>query len=308
MRYLVTGGCGFIGSHLAEALAAEGAAVRVYDDLSSGHERNLAAFRDKVEFVRGDVRDRAALEAAMDGVDAVFHEAAVVSVFDSVERPVDNHEINVTGTLNVLLAARARGVRRVVAASSAAVYGDDPALPKREDMRPQAESPYAAAKIAGEHYLNVFAKRYRLPTVSLRYFNVYGPRQDPASMYSGVVSKFVDALRAGGAPTVYGDGRQTRDFVFVKDVVQANLLALRAPGIGNGEAFNVGTGECTSLLDLLEALRALTGRTFRTVFREARAGDVRDSVADISRARQELGFAPQYDIRRGLAALLGSSR
>jgi len=301
---LVTGGCGFIGSHLAECLVEEGHAVRIYDNLSSGHERNIDGFRDRVEVIIGDVRDPDALRAAMRGVECVFHEAALVSVFDSVERPRENHDINITGTLNVLMASREQGVRRVILASSAAVYGNNPQLPKTEDMRPEPASPYALAKICDEYYLSVFAQLYGVETVSLRYFNVYGPRQDPASMYSGVISKFTDVIRSGQNPTVYGDGCQTRDFVFVADVVRANLLAMRAPLLGHGEVFNVGTGRQISLLDLLAILKELTGSQFTVQFREARKGDVRHSVADITKARQMLGYNPQYDIRAGLAALL----
>ena len=307
MAYLVTGGCGFIGSHLAEALVSRGEDVRVFDNLSSGYERNLAGFRDRVDLRIGDVRDRAALDSAMQGVTHVFHEAALVSVFDSVDRPGENHEINITGTLNVLLAARERGVRRVVVASSAAIYGDDPALPKSETMLPAPESPYGLAKIAKEYYMRVFARLYGVETVSLRYFNVYGPRQDPSSMYSGVISKFTDTVRGGEDPTIYGDGKQTRDFVFVRDVVQANLLAMQAAGMGAGEAVNVGTGIRTSLLDLLEALRELTGATFRVNFADARKGDIRHSVADISLAGELLGYRPGCGIREGLGELLAAS-
>lgn len=304
MRYLVTGGCGFIGSHLCEALVAQGAEVRILDNLSSGKEDNIAPFRDRVELVKADVRDSAALDEAMRGVDRVFHEAALVSVFESVEKPLDNHEINITGTLNVLLAAVSAGVRRVVVASSAAVYGNDPDLPKMEDMVPRPESPYALAKIAKEHYMTVFNKLYGIQTVSLRYFNVYGPRQDPGSMYSGVISRFVDAVRAGRNPTIFGDGLQTRDFVFVKDVVQANLEAMHSDGVGCGEVFNIGTGRALSLLELLDGLRNVTGRSFEVEFKPARAGDVRHSVADISRARRALRYEPRYDIRQGLSELL----
>ena len=304
--YLITGGSGFIGSHIAEALVARGDAVRVFDNLASGFELNLAAFRDKLEFVRGDVRDPAALAQAMHGVRYVFHEAALVSVFDSVDRPLDNHEINITGTLNVLNAARVAGVKRAVVASSAAIYGNDPALPKREDMRPQPESPYALAKIAKEYYMSVFASLYGLETVSLRYFNVYGPRQDPKSMYSGVISKFCDVLAAGKDPTIFGDGGQTRDFIFVKDVVAANLLAMESPGIGHGEAFNVATGHQTSLIDLLAVLEELTGRNFTTHFQPARAGDIRHSYADVTKARQQMGFEAKYGVREGLRHLLAA--
>ncbi len=300
--YLVTGGCGFIGSHLVEALAGEGHIVRVLDDLSSGYTRNLAHIRGRVEVIVGDVRDPAQVAAAMEGMSHVFHEAALVSVFDSVNRPRDNHDINLTGTLNVLEAARARGVRRVVMASSAAVYGNNPDLPKREDMRPEPESPYAIGKIGGEYMARVFHRLYGLETVALRYFNVYGPRQDPTSMYSGVISKFSSVLAAGGTPRIFGDGGQTRDFVFVGDVVQANLLAMRTPAAAAG-VFNVGTGRQTSLLDLLATLQAIAGRSGAPEFAEARAGDIRDSVADISRAREVLGYEPRATLHAGLAEL-----
>lgn len=303
-NYLITGGAGFIGSHLAEELLGGGHRVRIFDNLSSGHLANLDAFRDRVEFIRGDVRDRAAVEAAMDGVEFCFHEAALVSVFESVERPDDNHEINITGTLNVLGAARKAGTKRVVFASSAAVYGNDPVLPKREDLRPQPASPYAAGKITGEYYLSIFARLYGVQTVSLRYFNVFGPRQDPRSMYSGVISKFTDDLRAGRTPVVFGDGRQTRDFVFVKDVVQANLKAMQSVHAGRGESFNVATGQTASLLDLLAALGELSGRSITPEFREARPGDIQHSSADISRARNILGYEPRFSLRTGLEMLL----
>jgi UDP-glucose 4-epimerase len=303
MQYLVTGGAGFIGSHIAEELLAAGHQVRVFDNLSSGYEKNLAGL--DVEFVRGDVRDPGALNSAAAGVDGIFHQAALVSVPESVEKPVENHDVNVTGTLNVLLAAREARVRRVLLASSAAVYGDAPQLPKREDMLPRPASPYALAKTAGEHYLRVFAGLYGLETVSLRYFNVFGPRQDPGSMYSGVISKFVDVITAGGTPTVFGDGGQTRDFVYVKDVVRANLLAMEGERVGGGEAFNVGTGRQTSLLELLAALAAILGREAPPEFSAPRAGDIRHSAADISRAREVLGYDPQATLEQGLRALAG---
>ena len=308
MSYMITGGCGFIGSHIAEALVARGESVRILDNLSSGYEQNLAAFRDRVDVLIGDVRDPADLDAAMADVRFVFHEAALVSVFDSVERPLDNHAINLTGTLNVLEAARRAGVKRVVVASSAAVYGNDPNLPKTETMLPCPESPYALAKIAKEYYMRVYAKLYGLETVCLRYFNVYGPRQDPKSMYSGVISKFSDVILAGETPVVFGDGLQTRDFVFVKDVVAANLRAMEAPGVGAGGVFNVATGRRTSLLDLLAVMKSIAGRDFEPEFREARAGDVRHSVADVSRARETLGFEAAHDLESGLRALLDSLR
>ncbi|MDA0990174.1 MAG: NAD-dependent epimerase/dehydratase family protein [Verrucomicrobia bacterium] len=306
MAYLVTGGCGFIGSHLVEALVAAGEPVRILDNLSSGYERNIEPFRDRIEFQQGDVRDIGALTAAMDGVRYVFHEAALVSVFDSVERPRDNHDINLTGTINVLEAARAAGAQRVVVASSAAIYGNDPELPKTESMRPVPESPYALAKITKEYYMRVYAALYGLETVSLRYFNVYGPRQDPSSMYSGVISKFCEVYNSSGTPQVFGDGLQTRDFVFVKDVVDANLRAMRTPGIGNGEPMNVATGQRTSLLDLLRHLSELTGHRVDPIFKDARVGDVKHSVADVSRARERMNFEAGFSLRQGLQALLES--
>jgi UDP-glucose 4-epimerase len=302
MKYLVTGGAGFIGSHIAEELLAAGHEVRVLDNLSSGYEKNIAGL--DVEFVKADVRDLDALRSAATGVDGVFHQAALVSVPESIEKPVENNEINVTGTLNVLLAARDCGVRRVVLASSAAVYGNAPDLPKREDMLPEPVSPYALGKIAGEYYLRVFAELYEIQAVSLRYFNVYGPRQDPSSMYSGVISKFADVLAGGGVPTIFGDGKQTRDFVYVKDVAAANLLAMGSENVGRGEVFNIGTGRQTSLLELLETLAGTFGRELTPDFAEARAGDIKHSVSDIARARATLNYEPRATLEEGLKALV----
>jgi len=304
MKYLITGGAGFIGSHLAHALVAQKHEVVVYDNLSSGNEHNLAPVRSSLQFIQADIRDCDALTAAMHRVDGVFHEAALVSVFASVDQPMLNHDINLTGTVNVLQAARSAGVRRVVMACTAAAYGNEPSLPKHEDMRPQPESPYALSKVAAEYYLRVFAQLYNLETVALRYFNVYGPRQDPNSMYSGVISKFTHVINSGGNPVVFGDGGQTRDFVFVSDIVRANLLAMQAPDLGHGEIINIGTGSEVSLLELLQVLRQLTGRHFQVQFQAARPGDVRHSVADISRAQHMLGYAPTTTIEVGLAQLL----
>ena len=304
--YLVTGGCGFIGSHICEGLVERGHTVRVLDNLASGYLRNLDHLGSAVEIQQGDVRNPDDVRKAVAGVRGVFHEAALVSVFDSVQRPMDNHDINATGTLQVLLAARDAGVQRVVLASTAAAYGNDPELPKREDMRPQPESPYAVAKIAGEHYLRLFASLYALPTVVLRYFNVFGPRQDPKSPYSGVISRFCDDVTAGRTPTVFGDGGQTRDFVFVKDVVQANWLAMSDRTEGRGQIYNVASGRTASLLDLLATLSQLTGRPVAPAHQPARAGDIRHSAADIAKARRELGYEPQFDLTRGLDLLLKS--
>ncbi|MCX6996691.1 MAG: NAD-dependent epimerase/dehydratase family protein [Kiritimatiellaeota bacterium] len=304
--YLITGGCGFIGSHIAEALVAEGHAVRVFDNLATGCLENLGGFADRVEFVRGDIRDPAALQAALRGIEFVFHEAALVSVAISVKDPEENDAINIRGTLNVLQAARAAGAKRVVLASSAAIYGNNPDLPKREEMLPEPESPYALGKLAGEHYLRLFRSLYGLQTVVLRYFNVFGPRQDARSMYSGVISKFAADLQAGRTPTIFGDGGQTRDFVFVKDVVQANLLAMRSDRVGRGETFNVATHTPCTLLDLLALLQKLTGRSGPPRFEAERAGDIRHSCADISKAQRVLGYQPQFRLEDGLCALLAA--
>lgn len=302
--YLVTGGCGFIGSHLVEALARAGARVRVLDNLSGGRRENLAAVAGDVEVVEADVRDADAVRRAAVGMDGIFHEAALVSVFDSVNRPRENHDINSTGTLNVLLAAREQGVRRVVFASTAAAYGNDPELPKCEAMRPSPESPYAVAKVSGEHYLRLFHTLYGMETVSLRYFNVFGPRQDPRSPYSGVVSRFVEFAREGRQPVVFGDGLQSRDFVFVRDVVQANVRAMQASGAGRGEVINVASGRTATLLDLLAVLSRLLGRDLSPRHEPTRPGDIRHSSASIDQARSLLGYQPEYDLERGLRALL----
>ncbi len=304
MRILVTGGCGFIGSHLSEALVQAGHQVRVLDNLSTGRRMNLAAVADQVEIRVGDVRAADVVSEACRGMEAVFHEAALVSVVDSVTRPRDNHDINITGTLNVLEAARQHGVPRVIMASSAAIYGNDPALPKQESMRPSPASPYAIAKLTGEHYLQVYSQLYGMQNVALRYFNVYGPRQSAASPYSGVISKFVQCLQQGVAPTVCGDGQQSRDFVYVQDVVQANVAALTCSCEGVEPAFNVASGRVTTLLGLLQVLGELAGRPLVPEFAPARAGDIRHSAADISKAAVRLGYRPTFALPAGLRLLL----
>jgi UDP-glucose 4-epimerase len=306
--YLVTGGCGFIGSHLCEAILARGGRVRVLDDLSSGHLQNIEPFRDRVELVIGSVCEEGVVSAAMAGVTYVFQEAALVSVFDSVARPRDNHDINMTGTLNVLTAAKQAGVKRVVMASSAAVYGNDPEIPKRETMTPRPESPYAIGKITGEYYLRIFHSLYGLETVALRYFNVYGPRQDPKSVYSGVISRFFRDIKQGVAPTVYGDGGQSRDFVFVDDVVQANMLAMHNQHTGCGEVFNVATGRSVTLMELLHEMGEVLGCRVQPEFQPARAGDIRASAASIELIQSSLGYQPRSDLRSGLASLLASEQ
>jgi UDP-glucose 4-epimerase len=329
MKYLVTGGAGFIGSHIVDALVANDHDVVVLDDLSSGHEKNLSKVLRRIEFIRGDIRDSGICLNAAKDCDGIFHEAALVSVPDSINRPRDSHDINITGTLNVLEAARKHGVKRVVFASSAAVYGDNPELPKREDMLPEPKSPYALAKLAGEYYLKVYAECFGLEAVALRYFNVFGPRQDPSSMYSGVISVFSERIKNGLPITIYGDGQQTRDFVNVADVVQANLLAMQVdcqksavkgqrsdhsnphqlttdnhqPGSRNFVVLNVATGQQTSLLELLDTLEAITGNKVPRSFAPTREGDIRHSAADISKIRKALGYAPVVELKEGLGRL-----
>jgi UDP-glucose 4-epimerase len=307
VRALVTGGAGFIGSHIAERLVGEGHEVRIIDNLSSGHRANFAGFADKVEFVEGDIRDLGLLERLTQGCDWIFHQAAVVSVPYSVEHPQETHDVNIQGTLNVLLAARKNKVKRVMFACSAATYGEDPELPKRETMAPQPCSPYGVEKITGEYYLGVFNQLYDVETVSLRYFNVFGPRQDPRSPYSGVISIFVDRALTDKTPLVFGDGEQYRDFVYVGNVVDANMLAATVPEAA-GRCYNVGCGEKTSLNDLLRTLGKLAGKQLRADYTDARAGDIRESVADISRIEAELGYAPKVGVEEGLRHLLDYER
>ena len=298
---LVTGGAGFIGSNLVRRLAGQGARVRVFDDLSSGHLENLAGLEAAVEFVRGDLRDAAAVQAALRGVRHVFHVGALASVQASVDDPAATHEINVTGTLNVLLAARAAGTERVVFSSSASVYGDAPEMPKREDMRPAPLTGYALSKLAGEHYGRIFHGLYGLKFFALRYFNVFGPRQDPASHYAAVIPLFMRAYAAGRQPTIYGDGGQTRDFTFVEDIVAANLACLSAPDSAAGGVYNVAYGDRVSVNDLARQVAALAGQPFAPAYAPARPGDIRESQADASLARRVLGWRPAHTFADGLA-------
>jgi len=298
-RFLVTGGAGFIGSHLAEALVSQGHEVRVLDNLSTGKEANMAGFRDRIEFVRGDVADRKLVGELVEGVDCVFHQAALASVPRSVERPLDTHQACLTGTVVLLDAARRAGVRRLVYAGSSSAYGDQPTSSKRESDLPLPISPYGAAKLGGEYYCQAFTATYGFETVVLRYFNVFGPRQDPDSPYSAVIPLFITAMLHGRQPVVYGDGLQSRDFTYVDNVVQANLLASRAEGVG-GRVLNVANGRNTNLLTLLDVLNRLLGTQIEPRFDPPRPGDVRESMADITQARRLLGYEPQVDFEEGL--------
>ncbi len=297
--FLVTGGAGFIGSHIAEALVARGDRVRVVDNLSTGRRENLEPIGQQVEFVEGDVADAALMARLVEGVDCIFHQAALASVPRSVEAPLDTNAACVTGTVTVLDAARRAGVRRVVYAGSSAAYGDQPFSAKRETDLPAPISPYGAAKLAGEYYCQAFAATYGLETVVIRYFNVFGPRQDPASPYSAVIPLFITAMLAGRRPVIYGDGLQSRDFTYVANVVDANLLAADAPG-ASGRVFNAAGGKSITLLELLAALEELLGVEANPQHEPPRPGDIRQSMADISQARQVLGYEPQVDFHEGL--------
>jgi nucleoside-diphosphate-sugar epimerase len=301
---LVTGGAGFIGSHLAARLAAGGARVRVLDDLSTGYAENLEAIGGDFDFVRGSVAEPDVVRRALEGVEVIFHEAAIPSVARSVDNPRETHDACVEGTFALLLAARDARVRRVVYAATSSAYGDQPELPKVETMPPNPLSPYAAAKLVGEYYCQVFTRAYGLETVSLRYFNIFGPRQDPSSTYSGVISRFISALSSGETPVVYGDGEQTRDFTYVSNAVDANLLAAESAA-AVGQTINVGTGRQTSLNELLSILKRAAGREdAETEYRDTRVGDVRHSLADITRARTLLGYEPRVTLEEGLQKTL----
>ncbi len=299
-NYLVTGGAGFIGSHIVTALAARGDRVRVLDNLSTGHLQNLDHVSGAIDFREGDLVRRADVERAVDGVEVVFHEAALASVPRSVATPLDTNEACVTGTVNLLDAARAAGVRRVVYAGSSSVYGDRTgAAAKRESDLPDPVSPYAAAKAAGELYCQAFTATYGLETVTVRYFNVFGPRQDPQSQYAAVIPKFITAMLAGERPVIFGDGRQSRDFTYVENIVAGNLLAADAPA-AVGRTINVACGQQYNLIELVAALNRALGTSCEPVFDPPRTGDVRDSLADISLARELLAYEPRIDFDEGL--------
>jgi UDP-glucose 4-epimerase len=303
----VTGGAGFIGAHLVERLLAAGWSVRVLDDFSSGRDENLRGVCERIEVRRGDVRDAEGVAQAMQGVEVVFHQAAVPSVPRSVADPLGTDAVNLGGTLRVLEAARGAGVRRVVLAASSSAYGDSALLPKREDMPPEPLSPYALQKYAGEVYARLYSRLYGLETVALRYFNVFGPRQDPQSEYAAVVPRFVCAALDDTPPTIYGDGEQTRDFTFVSDAAEANLRAADAPGVA-GAVFNVASGNRTSLNSLWAHIREIVGSRIEARHAPVRAGDVRDSLADLTRARDLLGYRPAVSLREGLCRTVESLR
>jgi nucleoside-diphosphate-sugar epimerase len=298
--YLVTGGAGFIGSHTIESLLKESEQVRVLDNFSTGKRENLTAFADRLEIIEGDIRDPVICRQAMEGVDYVIHLAALHEVPRSVEQPLETHEINVTGILNLLLAARDGGAKRFVYSSSSAVYGNNPTLPRSEDMMIAADSsPYAVSKLAGEFYCRLFSSLYGLETVSLRFFNVFGPRQDSASQYAGVIPKFVSALLSNTPPVIFDDGEQTRDFVYVADIASAVLAACRKPGV-SGEVFNIGTGQRISVNRLCALLQKILHRDIPPRFGPRMPGDIRHDYADIRKASKLLSFKPSSDFDRAL--------
>jgi UDP-glucose 4-epimerase len=301
MRVLVTGGAGFIGSHLAVGLLAEGHRVRILDNFATGRRENLDVFEGDVEVVEGDIQSYERVTKAVAGCELVFHQAALPSVPRSLQDPLTSNATNVIGTLNVLLAARDHEVRRVVCASSSSVYGANPQLPKREDMAALPISPYATAKLAGEGYARSMHGAYGLDTVALRYFNVFGPRQDPTSQYAAVVPNFISALLAERPPVIHGDGEQSRDFTYVANVVQANLLAAEAPAGAAGRVYNVACGVRVTLNALVAEIRELVGSEVAPIYAAPRAGDVRHSLADLTRAREDLGYEPMVPLREGLA-------
>ena len=299
MKVLVTGGGGFIGSHVSAALVREGHDVRVLDNFATGRRENLAGIRGDLDLVEGDVQSYERVHTALRGCEMVLHQAALPSVPRSVQDPLTSNATNVTGTLNVLLAARDEDVRRVIFASSSSIYGANPELPKRESLAPQPISPYAVAKLAGEGYCRSFCHVFGLETIALRYFNVFGPRQDPQSQYAAVIPRFITALMHGEPPVIYGDGEQTRDFTYVDNIVRGNLLAMEAERT-SGEVLNIAAGERTSLNDLIGRIRRLTGSDVEPRYEDPRPGDVPHSQADVSSARDVIGYEPEIGLEEGL--------
>ena len=301
MDYLVTGGAGFIGSNIVEHLVGQGKSVRVFDNFSSGKRENVRAFAGKAEIVEGDLRDAKSIQQVVNGVRFVLHLGAIPSVTRSVEDPRTTTEVNITGTVNLLLAARDAGVKRVVFTSSSSVYGDTPTLPKREEMTPSPLSPYAVHKITGEYYSRVFWRLYGLETISLRYFNVFGPRQDPQSQYAAVIPRFITAIMRDESPIIFGDGKQTRDFSHIDNVIDANVAACEAPNEALGESFNIACGSRISLLGLVDTVNKILGKKIKPKFDPPRPGDILHSQADISKAEKLLGWKPRVEFSEGIA-------
>lgn len=296
MKYIVTGGAGFIGSHITEELAEKNEVI-VIDDLFSGKRSNLAEFQDSIQFIKGSITDLPLMRDICDGVDGIFHEAAIASVPRSIKNPIATNEANINGTLNVLVAAMDCGVRKIVFASSSSVYGDTITLPKHEDMELHPVSPYAVSKLACEQYLQVFSEIYGIKTVALRYFNVFGPRQDPHSEYAAVVPKFITKILNHQSPIIFGDGEQTRDFTYIKDVVQANIRAMESTAQG---IYNIAYCQRINLNSLVKTIMEITGIVVPIIYESPRKGDIRDSLADITRAKLEFNYEPEYTVQTGL--------
>lgn len=303
-NFVITGGAGFIGSHIAEKLVALGHKAKIIDNFSTGKMENLQSFRDQVEVITGDIRDMEVLKRSFTGAEYVFHEASTASVQASIEDPIATEDNNVRGTIKVLTACRDAGVKRVVFASSAAIYGDSPILPKEESMKPEPLSPYAAHKVMGEYYLQIYSKIFGLETVALRYFNVFGPRQDPHSPYSGVISIFADRMLKGISPTVFGDGEQTRDFIYIDNVVNGNISAALSHKVGHGEVINIASGESASINELIRNINLVLQKDIAVDYRAAKAGDIRFSEASIDEARRLLDFKVQVGLSEGLGKLM----
>ncbi len=299
MKCLITGGAGFIGSHIADALVQKNHKVRILDDFSTGERNNIKHLQNKLEVIEGSITDKKTVDEAVSGTDYVFHQAAQVSVVESVKNPAKTWDINIKGTKLLLNAAVANRVKKVITASSAAVYGNDGDLPKTEDMRPNPVSPYGNSKLMNEYMAEDYLKNSGLKTICLRYFNVYGPRQSPKSEYAGVISKFISLMLKGERPTIYGDGGQTRDFVYVADVVKANLLAMESKKVNSG-VFNIATGKQTSINDIVKTINMILETDISPIYAPERPGDIRHSVADISKAKRELGYKPEYGLKKGL--------
>ncbi len=299
-RYLITGGAGFIGSNLAHRLVKEGHRPVIIDDLSTGRLSNLDDISSKIDFIEGSILDEALLDKAMDGVEFVLHQAALPSVQRSMEAPMDSHQVNTKGTLQVFLAAAQHKVKRVAYAASSSAYGNIETLPKVEDMTPEPVSVYAITKLVGEYYARVMTESFGVEVIALRYFNVFGPRQNPASQYAAVIPKFITALLAGQSPTIFGDGTQSRDFCYIDNVVNANLLALKAPSTAAGKVYNIACGTRIDLNELVEELNGIIGTSVKPVYEPERAGDVKHSLADISRAEKYLGYQVSVNMNEGL--------
>lgn len=307
MRLLVTGGAGFIGSHIVEELLRRGHSVRVLDNLSTGKRENVLMFGDRVEFIEGDIRSYHIVHEAVAGIDVVLHQAALPSVLRSIRDPITTHEVNATGTLNILQAAKDAGVKRVVYACSSSIYGDGPELPKHERMTPNPLSPYAASKLAGENYCGVFSRIYGLETISLRYFNIFGPRQDANSQYSAVIPKFIKAMMADQSPTIYGDGEQSRDFTYVGNVVEANLLAATA-NCDMGVAMNCACHRQITVNELVGHINRILGKNIKPLYTNPRPGEIKHSCADISRAQALLNYKPLVSFEEGLRLTIEAMR